>query len=309
MKPSCSLPFILLVVSVCFSKALEPLQVSEPHPHQGVIKPVAGGDPGITLDADALKMLQAGNPYQTLTQSGRSGRGLVVQDIKAPVDVVWEHILDFDYYSQMVPKTAESETYKTEDLGDGRKRFWVRMMIGFPMLKIQFFTSHLYDPVRNSLIWTLDYTRKSDLDDSVGFWYVIPHPDNPNRWTRLYYSVDVLIFPWMPQFVVDYLSNKALTDATAWVKKCSELEASTFSPSKLVAIDQPKTGLEASLDQLSSNQTKILTVKQNDTCIEGNDGSEKVTKAPTEKIGLTRYALLSTAVVLALYNIHLYLSQ
>jgi hypothetical protein len=43
------------------------------------------------------------------------GHGIVVQDVHAPVDAVWGEILDFDHYGycKMVPKTAESESYKT----------------------------------------------------------------------------------------------------------------------------------------------------------------------------------------------------
>ena len=125
-----------------------------------------------------------------------------MQDVKAPVNVVWDRILDFNNYNKMVPKTAESKMSKTEKLRHGQQRIWVRMKVGFPMLKLQFFCNHLYDPAKNSLTWTLDYSQKSDLDDSVGFWYVIPHPDNPEHWTRVYYSVEVAMFPWVPKFVV-----------------------------------------------------------------------------------------------------------
>jgi hypothetical protein len=125
----------------------------------------------------------------------------------------------------MVPKTVESQVYKRELLKDGTERIWVRMKVGFPLLKLQFFVSHLHDPARKSLTWTLDYSARSDLDDSVGFWYVVPHPDDPENASRVYYSVDVRMFSWVPSFVVDFMSRQALVDATAWVKKYSELEA------------------------------------------------------------------------------------
>ena len=51
-----------------------------------------------------------------------------------------------------------------------------------------------------------------------------PRPDDPETRTRLYYSVQVAMFDWVPKFIVDMMSAKALTDATAWVKKYSELE-------------------------------------------------------------------------------------
>jgi hypothetical protein len=126
---------------------------SEPHPHQGVVKPFPGGDPGVPLNAAALQTLHEFKPYSTQIQSGTGGRGLVVQDVKAPTSVVWGRILDFDSYNKMVPKTAESRIYKSENLRHGQQRIWVRMKVGFPMFKMKFFIIHLYDPARNSLTW------------------------------------------------------------------------------------------------------------------------------------------------------------
>lgn len=159
---------------------------------------------------------------------------MVVQDINAPPDVVWGRILDHNHYADMVPKTVESENYEVIQHKPMRKdplerTIYTRMKVGFPLLKLEFYIKHLYYPTLNSLTWTLDYTKQSDFDDSVGYWYVIPHPDDNDhpegrRRTRVYYSVQVSMFDWVPKFVVDFMSNKALTDATSWVKKYSELE-------------------------------------------------------------------------------------
>eukprot|EP00977_Amphora_coffeiformis_P001507 scaffold294_cov221-Amphora_coffeaeformis.AAC.63 len=161
------------------------------HPHQGVVQPFRAGDPGVKLDKAAEKLLGQGKPYQTQIQSGSAGRGLVVQDIAAPTQVVWERILDFNTYNKMVPKTMESQIYKREKAGrGGAERIWVRMKVGFtPAPRLTFYVNHLYQPQLNSMTWTLDYSRKSDFDDSCGYWYVVPHPAN-KEWTRVYYSVE-----------------------------------------------------------------------------------------------------------------------
>lgn len=54
--------------------------------------------------------------------------------------------------------------------------------------------------------------------------YVVPHPDKVG-WSRVFYSVEVNMFDWVPKFVTDFMSSKALTDATGWVKKYSELDS------------------------------------------------------------------------------------
>lgn len=190
------------------------LVASESHPHTGKVKPFKSGDPGVKINSKASAVLQQGKPYQTQIKdgSGKGGRGLVVQDVDAPTDVVWDRILDFDKYDKMVPKTYESQTYKSLSKGK-MKEIWVRMKVGFPVYKITFYVHHWYEPSKNSMTWTLDYSKKSEIDDSCGYWYVVPHPDDPKHRTRVYYSVEVAMFPWVPKMLTDFMSKQALTDA------------------------------------------------------------------------------------------------
>ena len=194
---------------------------NEPHAHNGVVSPFEPGKPNISLDKKALSILKEGKPYQTQVQKpgASGGRGLVVQDINAPSDVVWDRILDYDNYNKMVPKTIESKNYNVVHMKPTKKNpleqiIYTRMKVGFPVLKLEFFIKHLYFPSLNSLTWTLDYSKNSDFNDSCGYWYVIPHPDDEEERTRVYYSVEVSMFDWVPKFVVDFMSTKALTDAT-----------------------------------------------------------------------------------------------
>ena len=43
----------------------------------------------LTCLSQAESLLASGKPYQTQIKNGNKGRGLVVQDINAPSDVVW----------------------------------------------------------------------------------------------------------------------------------------------------------------------------------------------------------------------------
>lgn len=298
----------------CYSLQPQIVQ-SEPHPHFGVVKPFSSGDPGVKLNRAALTVLKSGKPYKTQIQDGSAGRGLVVQDVHAPVETVWGRILDFDQYNKMVPKTVESQTYKTEKIRGGKKRIFVRMKIGFPVLKLQFFINHLYDPSNKSLTWTLDYTNRSDLDDSAGYWYVIPHPDNPSQWARVYYSVEVSMFPWVPQFVVDFMSKQALTDATAWVKKFSELEVAKqseeASANKTVggaALEEGTCSPQTRSGLVRNTVRRWLQGKRGDgsTCAAVGD---EIAAAAVRPIGLMRYFLVVSVFSLSMYNIHLYFSR
>lgn len=196
---------------------------SEQHPHTGVLDPFRPGRPGVSLDGHAQQVLSSGEPYKTEIPFDSDKRRMIVQDVQAPTDVVWGRILDFDSYHEMVPQTFESERTKTETLSNGQERIWVKLKAGHPLLKLEINTYHLYDPAENTMTWTLDYNQKSDLDDSTGYWYVVPHPENPLH-SRVHYSTDVSISPWIRRFAGDSINKKALGDAVAWVKKHSELK-------------------------------------------------------------------------------------
>jgi len=69
--------------------------------------------------------------------------------------------------------------------------------------------------------WTLDYSRESGLDDSVGFWRVTPVAEKPGT-SQVEYSVDVQLPGWIPGFVRSIIVDKGLKQATEWVRVQSE---------------------------------------------------------------------------------------
>ena len=310
---------MLLVATCQYSAAMEP------HPHQGKVAPFSPGDPKVNLDKEALNILELEKPYQTQIQSGASGRGLVVQDIHAPTDIVWGRILDYDHYAGMVPKTIESKNYDVQKHRgkDHRQTIFTKMKVGFPMVKLQFFVQHEYYPNLNSLTWTLDYSKKSDFDDSCGYWYVIPHPTKGKDWTRVFYSVEVSLFDWVPKFAVQFMSKQALTEATGWVKKYSELEHAKVPKNNVleesIEIDLPQKKQKWRLlgkrqnkqddDSVCSTDTCSLTESDLSASVVKNDVVNSITTKVLPSIGLSRYVLVASAFGLSMYNVHLYFSQ
>jgi len=322
---------LLLVVTLLFKLNLQYVKASsftEPHDHQGLVTPFSPGDPKIALDKKSLAILASGKPYQTQIQSGTGGRGLVVQDVDAPTDVVWGRILDYDNYAKMVPKTVESKNYKVQTMKPTKKDplsqiIYTRMKVGFPVLKLEFFIKHLYYPSLNSLTWTLDYSKKSDFNDSCGFWFVIPHPEDDKK-TRLFYSVDVRMFDWVPKFVVDFMSTKALTDATAWVKKFSEMEFSKQRAKQQQKLASMSVVPVANRDGHGRKKKGFFFnfLKKKDDEIERKQREEEARKILMEArlkaeeearkkifISWTRIGMASAIFVLSIYNVHLKISS
>lgn len=297
---------------------------TDPHDHTGIVAPFTPGDPKIPLDKKALAVLGTGKPYQTQIQSATGGRGLVVQDVDAPTDIVWGRILDYDNYSKMVPKTIESKNYKVIDVKPTKKDplsqiIFTRMKVGFPVLKLEFFIKHLYYPDLNSITWTLDYTKKSDFNDSCGFWFIAPHPDDPDR-TRLFYSVEVSMFDWVPKFAVDFMSTKALTDATAWVKKFSELEYQKQGGKKddvqSMAIDASGSVSEKKRPGKFKFWNRKGAERERQKAEEEAKRLAEEERLAAEKeakkqifISWTRISMASAIMVLGIYNIHLSVSR
>eukprot|EP00584_Thalassiosira_punctigera_P005409 CAMPEP_0172543886 /NCGR_PEP_ID=MMETSP1067-20121228/14166_1 /TAXON_ID=265564 ORGANISM="Thalassiosira punctigera, Strain Tpunct2005C2" /NCGR_SAMPLE_ID=MMETSP1067 /ASSEMBLY_ACC=CAM_ASM_000444 /LENGTH=328 /DNA_ID=CAMNT_0013330367 /DNA_START=118 /DNA_END=1104 /DNA_ORIENTATION=- len=288
---------------------------NKPHSHTGKVEPFQPGDPKIKLDGKAKSILKAGKPYQTQVQTGDSGRGLVVQDVNAPTHVVWGRILDYDNYANMVPKTIDSKNYRivphkpTKANNFLEKEIYTRMKVGFPMLKLEFFVRHfLYIQQHKSLTWTLDYMKESDFDDSCGYWYIVPHPDDPEERTRLYYSVQVGMFDWVPKFVVDFMSSKALTDATAWVKKYSELEwAKAKKEGTAHTTPQPKAkepmfALPAFGKRKREEEERLAREAAERAAMEARDEANKRRSLVTVRAGWRRYVLVSVVLVLTAYN-------
>ena len=71
------------------------------------------------------------------------------------------------------------------------------------------------------MTWTLDYDKLSDLDESVGYWAVLPHPSEPGQ-SRVFYSIDMKTRGWMPGFARRMVARQGLEEATGWVKAESE---------------------------------------------------------------------------------------
>ena len=189
---------------------------AEAHPHRGALPPYKGEPPKITLSSTELTTLQKGEAVLRQTEAGIGGRGLAVQDIAASPDVVWGRILDFDRYPQMIDNVKEIEVYDK-----GTDRIKVRFVIGQFGLHLEYFIDHIVEREKGFMTWTLDYDKKSELDDSVGYWYVEAHPTEKAH-TRLYYSVDVRMSGWVPGFVQDLVRDEGLVRATRWVKLWSE---------------------------------------------------------------------------------------
>ncbi|MES2638996.1 MAG: SRPBCC family protein [Myxococcota bacterium] len=187
-----------------------------PHDHQGIAAAYKGAPPPVPLAAGDEAKLGAGELVLKQARSGNGGNGVAFMDIKATPTTIWSRITNYQMYPTWVDNVAACEVYRKEGAN-----IYTRFVLDPMGMNVEYFIKHTYNPTAGWLTWSLDYSRLSDLDESIGYWRVTPITADPPR-TRLEYSVDVRFKGWVPGFAQDMIAKQGLTNAVAWVKKRSE---------------------------------------------------------------------------------------
>lgn len=188
-----------------------------PHEHQGIIQAFTGAPPAVELARADLMSLRKGEPVLKQQNDGETGgRGVAVFRVNADRDTVMKVILDYANYANWIDSLSTSEEYQTS-----RNNSFVRFVTRAMGVSVEWFIKHEINRAEYWVTWTLDYSRNSDLDDSVGYWRLKEVPNQPGV-TQVEYSVDIRLKGWVPGFVKNLLVNRGLEDATSWVKTQSE---------------------------------------------------------------------------------------
>lgn len=213
-----SLLAALLMLMACGTDDANAANPTRPHPHQGLITPYNGAPPEVVLSASESSSVASGTPvYKQIEVSG-GGRAVAVFKVKAPAKTIWSVISDFDKYPQWIDSLTKAKVYKRE----GDKIFTEFTLSAGFFGSWTYYVEHNYPMEKKGWgTWKLDYSRESDLDDSVGFWHVKPVPGSSNE-CIVTYSVEIKISSWIPDFVKNMIVDGGLKEATQWVKVQSE---------------------------------------------------------------------------------------
>lgn len=230
-------PYLLLLIkSIVFflvCKNSIAANKEKPHGHQGVLEPYDGKPLPVHLNTDQKSRLEKGEAVISNERNGKSGRGIVIQDINASIPICMEKIRDLKNYNKMVPHVKSVDIYETMNFLNGSSKTGAKFDVGLLGMRFGYYLMLTHEPKYNTLTWTLDYRSNSDFDDNVGHWQLEPHPSK-SGWTRVLYSTKIKLFNWIPEFIINFLTSKALVESTAWVKREAELEqakhSSTDSP-------------------------------------------------------------------------------
>jgi hypothetical protein len=204
---------MLMTAFVLFSSVTWAADATIAHEHKGIISAYTGAPPAIKLTRSELVKLRKNEPVLKQQHDGDGGgRGVAVFRVNADRDKVMSVILDFPQYVNWLDKLTVSEIYTGQ--GD---RLYVRMVTRAVAMNVEWFVEHVVNREDYWVTWTLDYSRNSDLDDSVGYW-ALTEVAGQSGVTQVQYSVDIRLKGWVPGFVKKILVNQGLEDATSWVK-------------------------------------------------------------------------------------------
>mmetsp|Transcript_16591 Transcript_16591/g.23452 ORF Transcript_16591/g.23452 Transcript_16591/m.23452 type:complete len:297 (+) Transcript_16591:194-1084(+) len=197
------------------------------------------------------RLLSSGQRVQRQIRNGNSGSGLVVVDVKADPDTVGEVLQRYSAYKDMIDTVREAKILDID--GDVTKaefllsRFKLRVRVH---LKAQ--------PETNSITFELDpectSAGKSILKEARGKWYIQSSPKFKPGYCRVYLMANLVVSSFVPGFLVDYASARALPRASSWLKPTCErvqrtrrreierLKLSEEIRSKMMSPPPPQTG-------------------------------------------------------------------
>jgi len=207
-------PLILALCTV--ARCSDP---TKPHEHQGTLEPFKLGAPP-PLTSSEQSQLAAGKSVQKTTElaDGKGARAVAVFDVAAPPTTVWECILDLKNYPRMVPGVAAMDLYNGPSTSGGvttTRAQWTLAVLGY---RLSYYLETRHNPSLNSMTFRLDYSRNSDIDDTVGYWHVAPlRRANGELHSRVTYSAALTLKGWFPKPVVDILFATTIGRATGWV--------------------------------------------------------------------------------------------
>jgi hypothetical protein len=216
-----SLLAFVLIVSVSITLVLAASD-KKAHHHTGILTPYTGEHIPYSITKEEVEKLSKGGHVTKLSREGKSGRGVIIQDVGAPPHVCMDRIRDLKNYKKVVPNLKSIDNIVVTKEADGTEIITSKWNVGVSLVGFTYFLKLRYDAKHNTYSWTLDYSKSSDFDDNTGFWQVLPHPQKGPDFARVVYSTEVKLFNWVPEFVVTFLTKTALISSTEWVKKESE---------------------------------------------------------------------------------------
>jgi hypothetical protein len=139
---------------------------------------VVARDASAELTSDELSRLERGELVMRASSERRGQLRLIggtsFQVVKAPPEVVWQALLDTQYYRRMLPELQSAQLVRETAKGSGVHRI-VSMTHGRGAAVASYSIAMQVDPRKRDIAFRLDETRPHDIRAAWGFYTVRPH--------------------------------------------------------------------------------------------------------------------------------------
>lgn len=210
-------------LTVAVTAAVARTLSAPPQSARPALQPFSKRYDGHVLSANQVSQLEDGNKVLMSARevNAGGGRGTAVCDIAAPPSVVWQTILAFDRYPGRLAQCKAARVYDRRKTSLTTESIKVHMTLDGLIRDFNCYYDHTWTPKKNVLTWTLDPDHASDFVDVQGQWCVDKHPSKRD-WSRVWYSADVKLPPWLPRLVIVQLCKSSGTKALAFCKQEAE---------------------------------------------------------------------------------------
>lgn len=196
------------------------------------LTPYNGSPPEVELSEKEVDKLNSGRPvYKKITMTDGK-RAVAVFVVDASADQIWKTIRSFRDYPEWIDSVTAIEIYQQKDNITSVKFTADHFFAG----ESTWYAKHNYpseESPRNWGTWELDNELVSDIEDSIGFWRVIPVPDQVSK-HYVFYSASIRLKGKVPGFIESMVINSGLKKASQWVKVQAELLATVNDQNELV---------------------------------------------------------------------------
>ena len=148
---------------------------------------------------------------QKQARHGTRGEGLVVVDIAAPADLVFDTLTRFSAYQEMIPTVRASNIISTNGpltvCEFTLSRFMLRVNVVHKVYRESRTVKFSLDSSRTNLVF----------EKASGYWHVEVPADRPEGYCRVYLSADIVANVIVPPMIMDYAAARALPRATKWL--------------------------------------------------------------------------------------------
>ena len=124
--------------------------------------------------------------------------------IDAPVDVIWQNVLDWNSYTKIFDYNVE-----TRELYRHKGRSVIRMRLGHPIVNVTYHVEMRPDKKKNTMHFRLLPDMPSDLENIKGYWQFFPQPGDK---TLVVYVIGIHIPRGMEVLLPDSFKQQTLHD-------------------------------------------------------------------------------------------------